>query len=142
YAQAQLGLNFCATLIGLHLLYFYTDRRGLSPALAGLAYFLALGLDALSDPFFGNFSDRARFRSGRRRPFFLSAAPMGVCYFLLLAPPSAPSALFAWMFGFYFLMLTARKLYETAYGALMPELTLDYDERTKLSTYRQLFGTI
>ena len=142
YSQAQLGLNFCGTLLGLHLLYFYTDRRGLSPALAGLAFFLALALDALSDPLAGNVSDRARFRSGRRRPFFLSAAPMGLCLFLLLTPPNAPAILFGWFVGFYFLMLTARKLYETAFGALMPELTLDYDERTRLSTYRQLFGTI
>jgi len=142
YSQGQLGLNFCATLLGLHLLYFYTDRRGLSPALAGLAFFLALAFDALTDPLAGNISDRARFRSGRRRPFFLSAAPMGLCYFLLLTPPEAPALLFAWFLGFYFLMLSARKLYETAYGALMPELTLDYDERTRLSTYRQLFGTI
>ena len=126
----------------MHLLYFYTDRRGLSPALAGLAFFLGLALDALSDPLAGNLSDRARFRSGRRRPFFLSAAPMGLCLFLLLTPPNAPSILFGWFLGCYFLMLTARKLYETAYGALMPELTLDYDERTRLSTYRQLFGTI
>ncbi len=142
YSQAQLGLNFCGTLLALHLLYFYTDRCGLSPALAGIAFFVALALDALTDPWAGNFSDRARFRSGRRRPFFLSAAPMGVCYFLLLAPPAAPGLLLAWFGGFYFLMLTARKLYETAFGALMPELTLDYDERTRLSTFRQLFGTI
>jgi Na+/melibiose symporter-like transporter len=40
YSQAQTGLNLCATLIGLHLLYFYTDRKGLSPALAGLAFFI------------------------------------------------------------------------------------------------------
>src|SRR5208283_6019157 len=36
----------------------------------------------------------------------------------------------------------SRKFYETAFGALMPELTLDYDERTKLSTFRQLLGTV
>ncbi len=39
-------------------------------------------------------------------------------------------------------MLTSRKFYETAYSALMPELTLDYDERTKLSTFRMLLGTV
>src|ERR1022692_3995250 len=67
---------------------------------------------------------------------------MAVCYYLLLSPPPLLGAgLFAWFIGFYFLMLTSRKLYETAYGALMPELTLDYDERTKLSTFRQLFAT-
>jgi GPH family glycoside/pentoside/hexuronide:cation symporter len=68
---------------------------------------------------------------------------MAVCYYLLLSPPPLLGAgLFAWFIGFYFLMLTSRKFYETAYGALMPELTLDYDERTKLSTFRQLLGTV
>ena len=142
YAQGQTGLNLCQTLLGLHLLYFYTDRKGLSPSLAGLAFFLALGIDALTDPWVGNISDRARFKSGRRRPFFLASIPMAVCYYLLLSPPPLGPGLFIWFLSFYFLMLTARKFYETAYGALMPELTLDYDERTKISTYRQLLGTI
>ncbi len=142
YAQGQTGLNLCSTLLGLHLFYFYSDRRGLSPALAGLAFFLALGLDALTDPLVGNISDSARFRIGRRRPFFIAAIPMAVCYFLLLAPPDLHAGLFAWFLCFYFLMLTARKFYETAYSALMPELTLDYDERTRLSTFRQLCGTV
>jgi GPH family glycoside/pentoside/hexuronide:cation symporter len=143
YAQAQTGLNLCATLLGLHLLYFYTDRNGLSPSLAGLAFFLALVVDALTDPLVGNISDRARFKSGRRRPFFIASIPMAVCYYLLLSPPPLRGAgLFAWFIGFYFLMLTSRKFFETAYGALMPELTLDYDERTKLSTFRQLLGTV
>ena len=142
YAQGQTGLNLCQTLLGLHLLYFYTDRKGLSPSLAGLAFFVALVLDALTDPLVGNISDRARFKSGRRRPFFFASIPMAVCYYLLLSPPPLGTGLFAWFLGFYFLMLTARKFYETAYGALMPELTLDYDERTKISTYRQLLGTI
>jgi GPH family glycoside/pentoside/hexuronide:cation symporter len=142
YAQAQTGLNLCATLLGLHLLYFYTDRRGLSPSLAGLAFFLALVLDALTDPIVGNISDRARFKSGRRRPFFIASIPMALCYYLLLSPPRLNAGLFVWFFGFYFLMLTSRKIYETAYGALMPELTLDYDERTRLSTFRMLLGTV
>jgi glycoside/pentoside/hexuronide:cation symporter, GPH family len=143
YAQGQTGLNLCLTLVGIHLLYFYTDRMGLSPSLAGLAFFLALVIDALTDPWVGNISDRARFKSGRRRPFFLASIPMAVCYYLLLSPPALLGAgLFAWFLSFYFLMLTSRKFYETAYGALMPELTLDYDERTKISTYRQLLGTV
>ena len=142
YAQGQTGLNLCSTLLGLHLLHFYTDRKGLSPALAGLAFFIALVLDAMTDPWVGNISDRARFKSGRRRPFFIASIPMAACYYFLLAPPPLKSGLFAWFLAFYFLMLTSRKFYETAYGALMPELTLDYDERTKLSTFRQLFATV
>ena len=119
YSQAQTGLNLCATLIGLHLLYFYTDRKGLAPALAGLAFFIALVLDAVTDPLAGNISDRARFKSGRRRPFFLAAIPIALFYFLLLSPPNLHRGLFAWLLVTYFLMLTARKFHETAYGALL-----------------------
>ncbi len=142
YAQGQTGLNLCVTLAGLHLLFFYSDQKGLSPTLAGLAFFIALMFDALTDPWVGNRSDRARFRSGRRRPFFLAAIPMALCYFLLLSPPDLKTGLFAWFLVFYFLQLSARKLYETAYSALMPEITLDYDERTRLATYRQLCATV
>ncbi len=142
YAQGQLGLNLCSTLLGLHLLYFYTDRERLAPAAAGFVIFLALGIDALTDPIVGNISDRARFRSGRRRPFFIAGAlPMALFFFLLLSPPHIGGGILAWFFVCYFLMLTSRKFYETAFGALMPELTLDYDKRTRLSTFRQLFGT-
>ncbi|HUO05016.1 MAG TPA: MFS transporter [Candidatus Binataceae bacterium] len=141
YAQGQGSLNLCSTLLALHLLYFYTDRMALSATLAGIALFAALTLDALTDPLMGNISDRARFKSGRRRPFFIAALPMAICYYLLLAPPAGVN-LFVWLFCFDFLMLTARKVYETAYGALMPELTLDYDERTRLAALRQMCGTV
>jgi GPH family glycoside/pentoside/hexuronide:cation symporter len=137
-----MGLNLCGTMLGLHLLYFYTDRKHLAPSLVGLVLFTALCLDALTDPLIGNISDRARFKSGRRRPFFLvGAIPMGICFFMLLSPPNLGPTIFVWFLGFYFLMLTSRKIYETSYSALMPEITLDYDERTRLSTFRQLLGT-
>ncbi len=122
YSQAQTGLNLCATLIGLHLLYFYTDRKGLAPALAGLAFFIALVLDAVTDPLVGNISDRARFKMARRRPFFLAAIPIALFYFLLLSPPNLHRGLFAWLLVTYFLLLTARKFHESAYGALLPFL--------------------
>src|SRR5258708_20990812 len=67
---------------------------------------------------------------------------MGVWYYRLLAAPPLKAGLFVSFFGFYCLMLTSRKIYDTAYSALMPDLTLDYDERTKLSTFRMLLGTV
>src|SRR5258708_5427316 len=67
---------------------------------------------------------------------------MGVWYYRLLAAPPLKAGLFVSFFGFYFLMLTSTKIYETAYSALMTELTLDYAERTKLSIFRMLLGTV
>lgn len=40
------------------------------------------------------------------------------------------------------LLFTFRTMVETPYLALAPELSLDYDERTRISAYRQLFATI
>ena len=50
YSQAQTGR---------HLLYFYTDRKGLSPALAGLLFFIALILDTVTNSLVGNIAGRA-----------------------------------------------------------------------------------
>jgi hypothetical protein len=40
-------------------------------------------LDAVTDPIVGNISDRARFKNGRRGPFFIAGATQ-------LAPPAPP----------------------------------------------------
>ena len=39
-------------------------------------------------------------------------------------------------------MFTSRTVFETPYLALAPEMTPDYDERTKLSGFKQFFGTL
>ena len=40
------------------LLFFYSNIIGLNPALAGTAIFIALCVDAVTDPFMGTISDR------------------------------------------------------------------------------------
>ena len=42
YSQAQTGPSLCLTLMDLYLLYFYTDRGGLSPAPDGLVLIKAV----------------------------------------------------------------------------------------------------
>lgn len=144
YAQGQLGIHMATVFVGLNLLFFYSDHLGLSPTIIGFVIFCATVLDAVTDPWAGNLSDRARFRMGRRRPFILGGAlPMGLFFFLLFSPPKlGPTALIIWFFVAYLLMATGRKFYETAHSAMMPEITYDYDERSRLATYRQGFGTI
>jgi GPH family glycoside/pentoside/hexuronide:cation symporter len=62
----------------------------------------------------------------------------------LFSPPASFSARAAsWYFGIIFLLFyTFRTVWETPYFALGPELTLDYDERTRLSAYQQVFATL
>jgi GPH family glycoside/pentoside/hexuronide:cation symporter len=101
--------------------------------------------DAFSDPLMGYFSDNLKWRRGRRRPFFLPGSFVyGVAFFMIFSPMLAAKsgATFYYLLIFVLLMFTGRTLLETPYVALAPELTPDYDERTKLSGYKQFFGTL
>ena len=126
------------------LMLFYSQVLGLSPGLAGLALFLALIFDAVSDPLVGFWSDGTRSRWGRRHPFmYFSALPVAVCYYFLWNPPidiTNQTHLFFWLVGATIGVRFLITLYEIPSTSLVAELTADYDERTKLLGYRYMFG--
>jgi GPH family glycoside/pentoside/hexuronide:cation symporter len=142
YSSGQLALNITYTAIGVHLTFLYCDVIKLSPILVGYALLIANAWDAITDPLMGNISDRIRWKYGRRRPFFgFGTPPMAIAFMLLLAPTLFPEKyLFICLAATILLLFTFRTIVETPYIALMPELTLDYDERTRISGYRQLFA--
>lgn len=124
------------------LLLFYGTVVGLEPALAGIAVFIALVFDAVSDPLVGYWSDNTRSRWGRRHPFmYASALPVALCYFLLWRPPDwGEHGLFLYLVILAALIRTLITFFETPSSALMPELTRDYDERTRVQAWRSFFG--
>ncbi|GAA4037045.1 MFS transporter [Parerythrobacter jejuensis] len=124
------------------LLLFYGTVVGLEPGLVGLAILIALVLDAISDPLVGYWSDNFRSRWGRRHPFMYAAAiPVAASYYLLWNPPDwSQGQLFAYLLSLSVLIRTFLTFYETPSSALLPELTPDYEERTKLQAYRLFFG--
>ena len=58
YGVGDLGGNLFFTVVSFHLLIFFTDTVGLSPALTGLAFTVARLWDALTDPLMGMISGR------------------------------------------------------------------------------------
>ena len=144
YSSSMIGLNGMSTMIGVHLLFFYTDVLLVGSAVVGTVMALAQVWDAITDPILGYLSDHTPWKWGRRRPYILlGAPPAALFFFLLFSPPEQLSAQTIPIFFAvaYILFLTSRTIWETPYFSLAPELTLDYDERTRLSAYQQVFAT-
>lgn len=127
------------TIIPFWYSIFLTDIVRMDLKLVSLFWVIVTLWDAVNDPLFGFLSDRTRTRWGRRRPYLLfGAVPFGLFFASLwLIPPTHNRRL---LFAYYTI---AYVLYEGAataigcpYSALLPELTLDHDERTSLVTYR------
>lgn len=127
----------------IFLLYYFNNVLGLSGTLSGLAIFLALCVDAITDPLVGFLSDHTRSRWGRRHPYMYAAAlPMAGSFYLLFDPPAGLSemGLFAWLTSFAVAVRVSMTLYQIPSSSMIPELAPDYDERTSLVSYRFLFG--
>ena len=134
------------------LLFYYTSVLGLSGALAGVALMIALAFDAVTDPMVAVLSDRTRSRWGRRHPYlFLSAAPLGLFFYLVFVPPENLAAtlhvdeqwaLFGWLLGFAVLTRAAMTLFHVPHMALGAELSDDFDERTRVVTARSIASLI
>ena len=129
------------------LLFFYSNIIGLNPALAGTAIFIALCVDAITDPLMGTISDRTNSFIGRRHPFmFISFIPMSVGYILLFAPRQdwdlSQNDLFLWMTIFTIITRIGMTLFDIPHRAFGGEITKNYEERTLLMSWREMFARI
>ncbi|QHI68696.1 MFS transporter [Tichowtungia aerotolerans] len=118
---------------------------GVSPFLVGLAQSIPRLWDAVSDPLMGHFSDNARTRFGRRRPFMLiGAVLMGLLFSAIWCLPKGWSeyAYFSWFLGLSLLFYTALTVFMVPWGALGLEMTRDYHERTRIQAFSNLFANI
>jgi GPH family glycoside/pentoside/hexuronide:cation symporter len=124
------------------LLLFYNQVMGLPAHEVGFAIMCALLLDAFIDPLIGVLSDRTRSKWGRRHPWmYASAIPIAIGWLLLWNPPAwSHDWLLAWVFVNAVLVRTAVSSYEVPSQALSPELSADYNERTRIMAFRYLFG--
>ena len=133
-------------LFQLFLFFYFSQILGLSATYTGLATIIALFFDAISDPWIGTLSDRwVSKKYGRRHPFMYAAAlPLGATLFLLFSPPNGLNefGLFLWLTFFSTLVRVALTFFIVPGMSLGAELSDDYDERTSITSYRVMFGSL
>jgi Na+/melibiose symporter-like transporter len=127
------------------LAFYYTQVIGLPAWLYGLSAFVAQAVDAFADPVIGTLSDNSRTRWGRRHPWMAaSALPIGAGFLLLFAPPSdAPHwAVFVWITFVQTALRMLLSVFAIPHTTLGSELSTDYEERTRIVSYRTLLAWI
>ena len=145
YALGDLGCGAFFLFVSSYLMLFYTDVLGISAAAVGTLFIVARVWDAVNDPIMGVIVDKnTHTEHGKFRPYIVKyGIPMtlvGVLTFTAI--PGLPDNMklpYAYVTYIAFGMLyTAVNI---PYGSLASVMTSDSNERTALSTFRNL-GTI
>ena len=154
YGLVNLPTSIVGLPIALYIPAFYSQNLGLSLAMVGTLIALSRLTDVVTDPAIGMASDRWRTRFGRRKPWMVLGMPLKVlALWMLFVPDSSFSVglwaalggeavsnlyLFVWISALY-LGFTLVDLPYRAWGA---ELSLDYDERSRVTGWREAFGYV
>jgi len=126
---------------------YYTQVLGLSGSLTGLAIFISVLWDTVSDPLVGAWSDRLKTRWGRRHPMLVAGAiPLGLSFVMLFHPVTSVQGtqlpLFFWLLVAVLSVRTFLTVFIIPHTAMGAELTDNYLERTSVVNFRTNLGWI
>ena len=143
YGGGDFAINIMWQLTVFYLMFFYTDVFGLSPAKAGLVFFIAKIWDAITDPIMGYITDNTSTRWGKFRPYliFASLPALAAIVLCFTAPDLSQTGKFYWALCTYISFTTLYTIVAIPFGSLIPSMTQDINERTSLASFRYLGGS-
>lgn len=145
FGIGDLGGNLYFSMIGFIFIFYLTEKMGLSGTLAGMAMMIGKLWDAITDPIVSTISDRSTSKFGRRRPFiFWGALLLAISMVLMFSLPKFESTLttFIVVTALFALLSTAYTFVNIPYASMQPELTDDYDDKTRLTSFRMGFAIL
>lgn len=145
YGMGTMPYSIKDAAFATFVLLFYKQVLGLSGSLTGLAIFISVMWDAVSDPMIGAWSDRLKSRWGRRHPLMvLGTIPLGLSFVMLFSPIDAvrdsQSGLFFWLLASVIAVRTFLTFFIIPHTAMGAEITDDYHERTSVVNFRTNLG--
>lgn len=117
----------------------------LTPVQVGIILITLRFWDGIADPVMGWISDNTRSRWGRRRPYIIIGAILSaITYPLMWWFPSTfdPNQIMLWVIGFGILFYTSFTIWCIPFQSLLMEISPDYDERTRVASYRGIFQSL
>ncbi|MEM3219084.1 MAG: MFS transporter [Thermoplasmata archaeon] len=146
YGMGQLGVTIPAFFISTYIFIFYSPLQGtkiLDASIVGIAMFIGTLIQAIANPFIGNWSDKVRFKIGRRRFFIMTGfIPLSLFFVLIWFPPFE-GILMAFLLFFYLLSFNFLFAYVVLpYLALIPEIAKESNDRVILTTISAYFSIV
>jgi Na+/melibiose symporter-like transporter len=140
YAAPAMPLGMLGLPLLVILPNFWAGPMGMNLATVGFVLTLVRVMDAVFDPTVGRLSDMSRSRFGRRKPFIAVAIPVAVVGAVgLFFPPDHAGVI--WLFVFNALVTWGWTMISLPYWAWGAELSPDYKERQRITSFRE-GGTI
>ncbi|MFT6988423.1 MAG: Na+/melibiose symporter-like transporter [Paraglaciecola sp.] len=145
YGVGQMSQGVKDTAFQSFVVFYFSQVLGMPAIMAGFAALIALLFDAITDPLMGDISDNWHSKWGRRHPFMIAAViPFPISLYMLFSPPVGldPDGLFLWLLGWSIVVRILLTMFNVPHNALGAELSQDYQERTKIVSYRTFLGYV
>jgi Na+/melibiose symporter-like transporter len=146
YSTLQLPLAMAALPVVLNVSHFYGEVLKLSFGIMGAIFIFARIVDAIQDPVIGVISDRFTRRGKRGRLTFVAMMTpvLGAGFYMLFDPPDSiignHNLMAFWLLAALLLVHLGYSGVSISYHAHGAELSDDYNERTKVTVGREVFG--
>ncbi|MCR9095164.1 MAG: MFS transporter [bacterium] len=140
YSAPSLVTSVAALPMALFVPAFYSNDLGVPLAAVGGAIAASRLLDVVTDPLIGTLSDRLRLPLGRRKAWMALGLPIFLLSLWKIFVPGedvSAASLLGWSAALY-LGFTMIDLPHKAWGA---ELSTDYDERSRIASWREAIST-
>ena len=148
YSTLQLPLAMAALPVVLNVSHFYGEILKLSLQVMGPIFIFARVVDAIQDPVIGLISDRfTRYGRRGRLAFVAMMVPfLAGGFYMLFDPPTAlfgnQTMMAVWLIAALLLVHLGYSGVSISYHAHGAELTDDYNERTRVTVGREVFGLL
>ena len=142
YGFGDMSSSMFWKIIGMYMLYFYTDVVGLAPAAVGTMFLITRIWDTANDPIMGIIADRTNTRWGKFRPYLLfGAIPFAVIGVLtFFVPDFSSTGKLVYAYVTYTLLMMVYTFVNVPYASLLGVMSSDPKERNQLSSYRMFFA--